>query len=535
MTPGQAQVEVGAGVFDLLLRGGWLADGTGAPVYRADLAVTGSRIAAVGRLDGASAAAELDVTGKYLLPGFIDAHVHADGTAATEAVQLAALRQGVTTLLLGQDGISYAPGSPATVRFAARYFGPINGPAPDSFTDGVTVGELLDHYDRAGALNVGYLAPAGTIRHEVLGFAEGRADAEQLAAMRALVERALADGALGLSTGLEYLPGAHADAEELAALCAPVAAAGGVYVTHMRGYEALAWQGIAEVVDIAARSGVAAHISHLHGPTNMLHTLLAEAREQGHDVTFDAYPYLRGSSILAMVALPTDIQRAGPDETLARLADPAERARLHAEWFPAIDDVLDRITLAHVDSPDWSWTEGHSLRDAAARAGVGAGELVCELISASQGGAGCVFGQPPTNTDTDLRTLLRHESHIGGSDGIPLGGHPHPRAYGTFARFLARHTRELGDWTWGQAALHLAGHPARRFGLAGRGVLRVGAVADVVVVDPATVADRASYAQPRQLADGIDEVLVSGAFALRSGALTGARTGRALRRDEESL
>jgi N-acyl-D-amino-acid deacylase len=525
--------KAGTLVFDVLLHGGWLADGTGGPVYRADLAITGNRITAVGRLAGRPAGTEIDVGGRYLLPGFVDTHVHADALAADPDVQLAALRQGVTTLLLGQDGLSFAPASAATIRFVSRYFGPVNGPAPAEFADGVTVAELLAHYDRATALNVGYLAPAGTIRAEVLGFAGGPADADRLAAMRRLVETALDDGALGLSTGLEYVPGSFADAAELAALCAPVAAAGGVYVTHMRGYEAQAWQGLAEVVDIAGRSGVAAHVSHLHGPTNMLHSLLADAREQGHDLTFDAYPYLRGSSILAMVALPLDVQRAGPDDTLARLADPAERARLRADWFPAIEDVLDRITLAHVDSPDWTWTEGQSLRAAAATAGMPAGELVCELISASRLGAGCVFAQPPTNTDTDLRTLLRHESHLGGSDGILLGGHPHPRGWGTFARFLARHTRELGDWTWGQAALHLAGHPARRFGLAGRGELRAGKVADVVVVDPATVLDRASYQQPRQLADGIDHVLVGGEFALRDGRLTGATPGRALRRHEE--
>jgi N-acyl-D-amino-acid deacylase len=305
-------------------------------------------------------------------------------------------------------------------------------------------------------------------------------------------------------------------------------------VTHMRGYEAAAWQGLAEVVEIADSAGVAAHVSHLHGPANMLRQLLGEARASGHDLTFDTYPYLRACGILGMVALPKDIQRSGPNDTLARLADPAERARLRADWFPTIDDVLDRITLAYIDAPDWSWTEGRTLRDAAKEAGIAAGDLVCELLRASNLGAGCVFGQPPTNTDTDLRALLRHESHIGGSDGIALGGRPHPRGYGAFARFLARHTRDLGDWTWGQAALHLAGHPARRFGLAGRGFLRAGQIADVVIVDPVTVADRATYTQPRQLAEGIDHVLVSGEFALRDGILTGKLPGRGLRRHEES-
>lgn len=518
-------------MFDLVLRGGWVVDGTGAPPFRADLALAADRVAAVGRLPEDAAVSELDVTGRYLLPGFADAHVHADALAATKQVQLAALRQGVTTVVLGQDGLSFAPASAATIADASRYFAPVNGRCPPELAGGCSVADLLAHYDGATALNVAYLAPAGTIRAEAMGFADTAATAEQLAAMRGAVEAALDDGAVGLSTGLEYVPGRFADAAEIAALCEPVAAAGGVYVTHMRGYEADAWRGMAEVTEIARRSGVAAHLSHYHGPANMLTTLLDGARDGGLDITFDSYPYLRGSSILAMVALPAGIQRGGPDETLRQLASTATRQRLARDWFPAIADTLDRITLAFVGDDAWSWTEGLPLVEAAGKAGLPPGELVCELVASSALGTGCVFAQPPTNTDADMRAMLRHEAHMAGSDGVLLGGHPHPRGWGAFARLLARHTRELGDWTWGEAALHLAGHPARRFGLAGRGLLRPGHIADVVVVDPGAVTDRASYAEPRKLAVGVDHVLVSGTFALRDGALTGARPGRALRRD----
>jgi N-acyl-D-amino-acid deacylase len=520
-------------VFDVVLRGGWVVDGTGAPPWRADLAISGTRIAAVGRVPADAGETELDVTGHYLMPGFIDTHIHADACAADQSTQLAALRQGVTTLVLGQDGLSFAPASAATIGAVGAYFGPVNGACPAELADGCSVADLLAHYDRAGALNVGYLAPAGTIRAEVMGFAPDAAEAAQLAAMRALVEQALEDGALGLSTGLEYVPGRFADAAELAALCAPVAAAGGVYVSHIRGYEAQAWRGMAEFSRIAADSGVAAHVSHYHGPANMLAKLLRDCRDRGLDVTFDAYPYLRGSSILAMVALPGDLQEGPPEQTRERLADPRVRQALAMDWFPAIDDVLDGITLSYAGAADWTWAEGLPLREAAGRAGLAAGELVCELVAASAQGAGCVFGQPPTNTQDDLRALLRHEAHMAGSDGILMGRRPHPRAWGTFARLLGLHTRELGDWTWGQAALHLAGHPARRLGLAGRGLLRAGYAADVAVVNPATVTDMASYADPRQPATGVDLVLVGGELALRDGTLTGARPGRSLRRNEE--
>jgi N-acyl-D-amino-acid deacylase len=519
--------------FDVLLRGGWVVDGTGAPPWRADLAVDGTRIAAVGRLDGASAALELDAAGCFLLPGFIDAHMHADAQAASNQAQLAALRQGVTTLILGQDGVSFAPATQATIAAVSSYFGPVNGSCPDELAAGCSVGDLLRHYDRAGALNVGYLAPAGTIRAEVIGWSPGPADADQLAAMRRLVEQALADGALGLSTGLDYEPGRFASAAELAALCAPVAAAGGVYVSHIRGYEAEAWRGMAELAGIARDSGVAAHVSHYHGPAGMLAGLVDDGRDDGLDITFDSYPYQRGSSILAMVALPAQVRDGEPEQVRQRLADPEVRARLASDWFPSVEDKLERVTLSYIGAAEWTWAEGLGLPAAARQAGLATGELVCELVAASDTGAGCVFAHPPTNTDSDVRALLRHDAHMAGSDGILLGSRPHPRAWGTFARLLARHTRELGDWTWGQAAVHLAGHPARRFGLTRRGLLRDGYVADVVVLDPAAVADRADYAHPRRLADGVDRVLVSGQLVLRDGQLTGARPGRALRRGRD--
>ena len=519
-------------MLDLILAGGFVVDGTGAPPWRADIAVSGTRIVAVGRLGDLTAHSVIDVSNRYLMPGFIDVHAHLDALLTDDAVQLAALSQGVTTVILGQDGLSFAPSSAPTARAVASYFAAVNGQLPIAFTQGCSVAELLAHYDQAGALNAGYLAPAGTLRIEALGYSAGPADPDQLRKMRVLLEQALADGALGLSSGLEYVPGRHADVAETAALCAPVADAGGVYVSHIRGYEADAWRGLAELADVARRSGVAAHASHLHGPANMIIELLDQDRAAGLDLTFDSYPYLRGSTILAMVALPAELQQAGPDATLARLSQPAVREALHREWFPAIRDVLDRVRLAHIGSAEWSWAEGKSLRAAADQARITPGELVCELILASSLAVGCVFGQPPTNTEHDLRSLLRHEAQMLGSDAIMLGSQPHPRGWGAFARALARHTRELGDWSWGEAAVHLAGHPARRFGLTDRGALRTGYLADVVVLDPATIQDQADYDHPRRPATGVDHVLVNGEFVLRDGALTGVRAGRALRRGE---
>ena len=514
---------------DLVLRNGWVVDGSGCPPMRADLAVTGDRIEAVGHLPEGTGREEMDVGGCLVLPGLIDAHVHGDALLGDPEVQEAALRQGVTTFVLGQDGVSFAPSDAATATYAGEYFAAVNGPTPVELRDGVSVAELLGWYDGASALNAAYLVPHGTIRYRVLRDAPRPPEAEELAAMRRLVEEGLAEGAVGLSTGLDYLPGRHADAEEIAALCAPVAAAGLPYVTHMRGYEALADVGVAEVERIAALSGVAVHISHYHGPANMLAGLVDGARDRGIDVTFDSYPYRRGCSLLTMLALPPDVQGSVAD-TLERLADPLVRRRLDHEWFPVMASTLNRLTLAHIPSEAYSWAEGMTLPAAAAEAGTTVGELVCVLLVETGLGTGAIVEQPPINTDADVRALLRHPAHMGSSDGIYLGGHPHPRGWGAYARMLGRHTREFGDWTWAEAGVHLAGHPARRFGLADRGRLVVGAAADVAVLHPAEVIDRAEYAEPRRPAAGVRHVLVNGRWALRDGAVTGVRSGRALRR-----
>jgi N-acyl-D-amino-acid deacylase len=502
-------------VFDLLVRGGEVLDGTGAPPVRADVAVRDGRVAAVGPLDRARARQEVNAGGRYVMPGFVDAHVHADAGVLDPAVQLALLRQGVTTVVLGQDGLSYAPGSPSTVHYVSRYFAAVNGTHP-GFTGG-RVAELLATYDRAAPVNTAYLVPHGTVRYEVLGAAPGAAGPDELAAMRRLVEQGLEEGAVGLSSGLEYAPGRYADEAELAYLCAPLGRR--PYVTHLRGYEARAGVGMAEAVAIAGRAGVPLHVSHYHGPADELLGLL-----EG-DVSFDSYPYLRGSSTLALVALPDWLPTADLDATAAALREPAVVARLRALWP---DELWPRVTLAYIEHPDWTWADGLRLPAAAAQAGLAPADLAVELLLADRLQVGCVFEHPPTNSEESVRALLRHPAHVGGSDGIYRGGHPHPRGYGAFARLLGRHVRELGDWTWAEAVVHLASRPAARFGLAGRGLVRPGYAADLVLLDPATVGDRATYDAPRELAVGIADVLVGGVPVLADGRLTGALTGRAL-------
>jgi N-acyl-D-amino-acid deacylase len=517
--------------FDLILKNGWVIDGSGGPPYLADVGLLDTMIAAVGRLNGSGAAKVLDVSDRYVVPGFIDAHVHGDTMLLADPIHLPALRQGVTTYIIGQDGSSFAPGSPATTNYMRRYTAGFNVNPPELEYDWRTVGDYLARFDRRTALNVAYLIPNGNVRMEVMGLDTRRATDDELRAMQVLVRQGMEAGAVGLSTGLDYIPSRYADAREIAALCQAIVPDDGVYVTHMRAYGPDAAVGMNEVFEIVRSSGVAGHISHYNGPANVLLPLVEQGRASGFDLTFDTYPYLAGSTILGMVSLPPWVQEGGPDPTLARLADPAIRARLRNEWFTTPTPYpLDTITLAMVGSPKWRWAEGMTVAAAAEKAGLAPGDFVCEVLLVSDLAVGIVGYRRGQRTESDFRAILRHPAHMAGSDGIFGGSSPHPRGWGAFARYLGYHTRQLGDYDWPTAVTHLATHAARRFRLHDRGLIRPGFAADIAVFDPKTVIDRATYAQGRALAEGVDHVLVNGTLVLEGSEPTRATPGRALRR-----
>jgi N-acyl-D-amino-acid deacylase len=518
-------------MFDLIIKGGWVIDGSGGPPFRADVALLESMIAEVGRLDGAEAARVLDADDRYVVPGFIDAHVHGDLMLLADPIHLPALKQGITTYIIGQDGSAFAPASPETMAYMRRYTAGFNGNPPGLSYDWRTVEEYLSRFDRSTAINVAYLIPNGNVRMEVMGLDPRPATADELAAMQKLVREGMDAGAVGLSTGLDYIPSLYADAREIAALCEAIVPDDGVYVTHMRGYAAEATVGMREVYEIAEASGVAAHVSHYNGAADLLLPLIDQGRARGLDLTYDTYPYLAGSTILGMIALPAWVQEGGIDATLARLGDPAIRARLRREWFPGpLKYPLDQVTIGMVANPDWRWAEGMTVAAAAERAKHDPGDFVCEILSASDMAVGIVAFRPGSRTEEDVRAILRHPAHMAGSDGIFRGGFPHPRGWGAFARYLGHHTRELGDYTWAEAVTHLTTHAARRYRLTDRGLIRTGYVADIAVFDPVTVTDRSTYANGRAPAEGVDHVIVNGTIVLQDGEPTGATPGRALRR-----
>jgi N-acyl-D-amino-acid deacylase len=519
-------------MFDTLITGGRVIDGSGLPWFRADVGVRGDRIAAVGPLAQAEAALRLDAGGKVVAPGFIDAHVHGDLMLLADPYHEPAVRQGVTTYILGQDGVAMAPASPATLDYMRRYTAGFSG-MPDLPQRWSSLAEYLACFDRACAVNVACLIPNGNLRLEVMGLETRPPTTDELRRMGRMVREGMDQGAVGLSTGMDYIPSRYADTEELIALCRAMAADAGVYVTHMRRYDPEGLAGsLDEVFRIGREAGVPVHVSHFNSRADLALPRVDAARAAGVDVTYDLYCYLAGSSILAMNALPPSVQEGGIDATLGRLRDPAERARLRA-WFATPRVPLGPVRLSFVAAPDYRQYEGQTLEQAARAAGKGGrpeeiGEFVCDVLVASGMAVGCVVAHRQ-RTEEDVRGLIRHPAMMAGSDGIYTGGFPHPRGCGCFARYLGHYVRE-GVWTLEQAVQHLSAHAARRFGLRDRGLLRAGMAADVVVFDPERVADRSTYEEGRRLAEGVEHVLVNGEVVLRGGTRTRALPGRGLRR-----
>jgi N-acyl-D-amino-acid deacylase len=516
-------------MFDLLIRNGRVVDGSGLPWVRADVGITGDRITALGPLGQASAKQVIDAADKIVCPGFVDTHVHGDLPLLVDPYHEPAIRQGVTTYVLGQDGVAFVPASPETMRYMRRYTAGFNGNLPTPGKDWRTVAEYLALFDRNCALNVCTLIPNGNVRMEVMGLADRPPTADELNTMRRLVREGMEEGAVGLSSGLDYIPSIYADVHELTALCEEIAPFGGVYVTHMRGYNPQRFgPAMDEVIAIGRGAGCGVHVSHFNVLAEQALPVVDRARTSGVDVTYDLYCYLYGSTIVAMLTLPPEVGAGGIDATVERLKSPAVRKELEAAFanprFP-----IETIRLANLPHPEWKRYEGQLLPEAAAEAGKGVLDFVCDMLIATELAAGCVVRHFAQRQESDTRALMKHPAMMAGSDGIFVGGKPHPRGTGCFARYLGEYVRN-GTWTLETAVQHLAYHGARRHGLTDRGLLAVGYAADVVVFDPDAITDRSTYENGKELAVGVEHVAVNGELVLFNGQRTRALPGRGLRR-----
>ena len=500
--------------YDVLIAGGTVIDGTGRAGYRADVALRGDRIVRISRraLDPAHAARVVDATGRVVSPGFIDTHAHIESLLRMRGAE-SSVRQGITSIFGGQDGDSPWP-------LAAAY----------------------DSVDAGGTgLNVGYFVGFGTIREQVIGMGDRAPTAEELARMRALVGQGMHEGAWGLSTGLEYVPQVFARTDEIAELAAVAGDSGGIYSSHVRDEGAGLLRSVAEVAEIARRGRLTGNVTHMKasgrrgwGLSGAALAMIDSVRREGVAITMDQYPYTATSTGLSLL-VPAWALEGGDSAYQRRALDPALRERILREVATALDSTQGgreprRVQFARVR---WDTTlEGRTLQDWAQRRGLAptpenGAQLVLEAMA--QGGASCVYH---VVQEEDVERIMRHPLTVIASDGSlsrPGVGHPHPRAYGTFVRVLGRYVRERRVLTLEDAVRKMTVLPAERLGIDHRGRVAEGWYADVVVFDPATVADAATFERPHQYAVGVDYVVVNGRFAVDAGASTDARAGRALR------
>jgi N-acyl-D-amino-acid deacylase len=499
--------------YDVLLLNGLVYDGAGAPPRRVDIAILQGRIVEIGALAHERAARRIDAKGMAVAPGFIDLHAHLEPLLQLPGCE-SAVRQGVTTALGGPDG---------------------GGPSP--------FGVYLTELEKMPlGMNVGFLVGQGAIRRRVMKLVDRDPTAEEMEVMKQHVAEAMREGAFGLSTGLKYLPGAFSKTEEIIALAQVAAQAHGIYTSHLREEGAGLIPAVEEAIAIGRRAGIPVVLTHHKvvgkpqwGASVRTLKLVDAARAAGLDVMFDQYPYTASNAVIAIL-IPSWAQAGGREEFRARMANPVQRAKAHAEIVHAIltDRGAGDVSRVQFAAVPWKRDlEGKTLSDWCLERGLAptpenGADLVIE--AESNGGARCIYH---AMDDADLERIMRHPQTMIASDGRleqPGVDHPHPRCYGTFPRVLARYVREKKLLTLESAIHKMSGMPAQRLGLSDRGRIAAGMRADIVVFDPATVTDEATFNDPHQYPSGIPFVFVNGVPVVEEGKFTAARAGQVLRR-----
>lgn len=523
-------------LMDIVIRNGEIIDGSESERYRADVYIKDGKIVAIER--GSTqyeAREEIDATGKIVCPGFIDTHVHSDIMLLWDRQHANGLHQGITTEVLGQDGLSYAPLGKTNLAMYAKYLAGLNGNPPIEW-DWSSVKEYRAKFDGTVAVNTVYQVPHGALRLETVGAGDVPLTGDNMTRAKQLLDEGLKQGAAAFSTGLSYFPGSYSDTEELVELCKTVADNDSVYVTHTRSvFRDRTFDPNVEAIEIAERSGAKLHFSHYRttpataGKVEEVMKDIDEAYNRGVDLTLELYPYPSGSGY-AIIFLPPWTVEGGYDDTLERLADRSQRARM----IEGINRNLIACEGYFTHLPRNSQYIGRSFAEVAQERGTSIPDMICDILLEEKLEVG-FYSTPPFDEphiweqiNKDALELLSRPYYMVGSDGIPLGKNPHPRAFGTFPRLL-RFCREYG-FPLEKMINRMTKTAADRFGLRDRGVVEVGKAADLVVFDEQRVQDTATYELSRSAPIGIQYVLVNGEVAVRDEKVTGIFAGRALAR-----
>lgn len=535
----RVNVTAPAPIHDLLIRGGRVLDGTGSPWVRADVAVDGDRIAAVGLLPGARARDTMDATGLVVSPGWIDVLGHSEYPQLRDGRAISKITQGVTSEITGEV-TSVVPVNERTLReleFARR-----------NTVDWTDLDGYFARFERNGsAINLGTFVTVGSVRRFVMGDARREPTPAELAQMKQLVADAMRQGAMGLSTGMIYAPATYATTDEIVELAKVAAEYGGGYASHIRSEGARLIEAINEAITIGERAGTWVQVHHLKasgranwGKMPAAVAAIEAARARGVDVMADQYPYRASGTGLDNI-IPTWAHAGGTDSLMARLTDPATRRRLEEEIAPGGREELigessggpTGVMLAGIRTDSLKKYAGMFLSDVAKARGQRPMDALFDiLIADSTATAAIYFSMSEDDIEYAMKqpwVMVGMDAGARAIDSTVVGDHPHPRAFGTFPRILCHYSRERDVLTMPEAIRRFTSLPAARMGLDDRGVLKAGLKADITIFDPATVCDRATFEEPVQAAVGIRHVIVNGVPVLRNAQPTGARPGKPLR------
>lgn len=530
---------------DLVIRGAKIIDGTGNPFFLRDVGIREGRIHQIGKnLQGSRT---IDAQGLVLCPGFVDIHNHVDHGIVAFPDAESYVMQGVTTSVVGNCGLSMAPVDPERVDLTRHYLSAFLRKEGTYSWEWRTLAEFFQETAQNGiAQNLAPLVGQGTLRIAVKGFDEGPPSREEMDKMKELLAQSLDEGAFGLTSGLIYPPGCYADADELTELASVLKTHGGFYATHMRNEGNRLLESVAETVALGEANGIPVQVSHHKafgranwGKVKESLALMEAARERGVEVNCDVYPYLAGMTTLTSL-LPPSALEGGVEQMLCRLANPEDSRRIEREieqGIPGWENWIQSLGWGNIvisECERKKEVEGLSLEEISRRSGVTPCEALFGLLRETSGTATMLlFGV----NEEDLRTVVKSPLSCIASDSWVIapkgGGKPHPRAYGTFPRFLRTFVRENGDLTWEDAIRKITSMPAAKAGIACRGLVKEGFWADLVLFNPQTIRDRATFSDPHQFPEGITHVFVNGEPVVEDGQPTGRRPGKVLKRHQQ--